>query len=267
MKKLLIRLLAEFGYTLVKTESSKSRQIPLINKGKAIIHKISPDFTILNGPFKGIRYPSIDITELTLTPKITGSYEMQLVPLINQIAKIPYNNILDIGCAEGYYAVGFAKLFPQCTVHCYDINEVDLKFCRQMAKLNNLSNLTFNNLCSPETLINFNYGKNSLIFCDCEGYELDLFTDKVIQSLNQTDVLIELHDVINPIISETIMKRFSITHDVTLFNNSNIDYSQLKGLDKITAAERAFAVYEHRGGLYQNIFMEWAFFTPKINRQ
>ncbi len=263
MKKLLIKLLAKAGYTLNKIESSKSRQLPVINKGKAIIQKISPDFNILNGPFKGIKYPSIDITELTLAPKITGSYEMQLAPLINQLAVKRYNNILDIGCAEGYYAVGFARMFPGSTIHCYDINEADLKFCQKMAALNNLSNLTFNNFCSPEILMNFNYGQQSLIFCDCEGYELELFTDKVVKSLQKSDVLIELHDVINPAISGTIISRFSKTHDVKLFNNSNVDYSQLKGLDNISSEERAFAVYEHRGGLYQNIFMEWAFFTPK----
>ena len=65
------------------------------------------------------------------------------------------------------------------------------------------------------------------------------------------------------IISETLLERFKKSHAVQIINNSNVDYSKLEGMDHITAGERAFAVYEHRGGLHQNIFMEWAFFTPK----
>jgi hypothetical protein len=263
MKKLLISLLKKAGYIVYSTKAIKNQQVEVINKGKAIIQKISPDFSILNGPFKGMKYPSIDITELTLAPKITGSYEGHLTPLIYKIIDSPYDNIIDVGCAEGYYAVGLAKKIPQSVVHCFDINEFDLNFCKQMAHVNNASNLTFNKFCYPETLINFKYGKRTLIFCDCEGYEIELFTGEVIAALKNTDVLIELHDVFNPMISSTLIKRFEKTHHVEVLNNSDVEYASLKGLEHITAAEKAFAVYEHRGGLYQNIFMEWAFFTPK----
>ena len=262
MKKLLIHLFDLLGYTIKKKGAGKVEKIA-IEKGKQIISKISPDFKVLNGPFKGMKYPSIDITELTLVPKISGSYELQLLPIINTIIATNYKNVLDIGCAEGYYAVGLAMKLSNTTVNCFDINEKDLDFCKSMAVLNNASNLTYNSFCSPETLINFNYGNRSLIFCDCEGYEQELFTPQVIDALRSTDVLIELHDVINPITSTTLLQRFGKTHDVILINNSNVNYSNMQGLDGLSPAEKAFAVYEHRGGLYQNIFMEWAFFTPK----
>lgn len=262
MKNFLIYLFDLLGYTVKKKGAGKD-ELLAIDKGKNIINKISPDCKVLNGPFEGMRYPSINITELTLVPKITGSYEIQLMPVINQIIRTPYNNILDIGCAEGYYGVGFAMKMPDTLISCFDINQKDLDFCKSMAVLNNVSNLTYNNFCSPETLMNFKYGGRSLIFCDCEGYELELFSSTVVDALHSTDVLIELHDVINPVISATLLQRFERSHNVILLNNSNVNYSQMKGLDDISPAEKAFAVYEHRGGLFQNIFMEWAFFTSK----
>lgn len=263
MKKLLIKFFKKIGYTLIKNEKQVDPEIAIINKGKIIIGKISPDFKILNGPFKGMKYPSIDITELTLVPKISGSYEAHLSLLVNEINKTNYNNIVDVGCAEGYYAVGFAMHLPNCMVHCFDVNEKDLQFCKEMANLNKVNNLTYNNFCSQDTLINFNYQDKSLIFCDCEGYELELFNEVVISALKNTDVLIELHDIFNPTISSILLQRFEASHNVQIINNSNIDYSKMEGLENLTNAEKAFAVYEHRGGLYQNIFMEWAFFTPK----
>ena len=259
MKKLIIALFRKLGYTVKKINDNSE----VIHYGKGIINKMSPGFEVLNGPFKGMKYPSIDITELTLVPKISGSYEKQLEPVVNNIINAPFNNILDVGCAEGYYAVGFAKSMPQTTVHAYDINEKDLAFCKKMAALNSVSNMTFNNFCSPQTLINFNYGEKSLVFCDCEGYELDLFTNEAVKALSNTEVLVEFHDFVNPVISETLIERFKGTHDIQVINNSNVDYSALKGMDSLTQRERAFAVYEHRGGLYQNIFMEWGYFTPK----
>jgi hypothetical protein len=265
MKKLLIKLLGKFGYTLTSSKAQRNREIEVINRGKSIIKKISPDYDILNGPFTGIKYPSIDITELTLVPKIVGSYEQQLLPVLNEIASKEYATVIDVGCAEGYYAVGLARMFPDAVIHCYDINQHDLDFCKAMANLNGLNNLTFNNFCSPQTLIDFEYKSKSLLFCDCEGYELELFTKEAVSALKTTDVLIEMHDVVNPIISSTLIKRFENFHDIQIFNNANIDYSALKGLEQLSNAEKAFAVYEHRGGLYQNIFMEWAFLTPKIS--
>lgn len=263
MKKILIQIFKVFGYSIKKIQQQTKEHLALIIKGKEIINKISPDLSILNGPFKGMRYPSLDITELALIPKITGGYEEHLSAIIQEIIKTPYSNIIDIGCAEGYYAVGLARLKPECIIHCYDINEADLRFCKQMADLNNVTNVTYNTFCSSDTLINFKFGERSLIFCDCEGYELELFTEKVVFSLKDTDVLIEMHDNINPIISTTLLKRFSLTHDVMIINNSNVESSHLQGLDGLSPAEKAFAAYQHRGGLYQNIYMEWAFFTPK----
>jgi hypothetical protein len=40
-----------------------------------------------------------------LAPKLIGSYEAELHPIFDRIFRKPYKRVIDIGCAEGYYAV------------------------------------------------------------------------------------------------------------------------------------------------------------------
>jgi hypothetical protein len=241
------------------------RQNLVIKKGKHIINKLSvnSEYKVLNGIFKGLQYPSLDITESALVPKIVGSYEYQLQPWLSQIINTNYSDIINVGSAEGYYAVGLAKRMPNTVIHCYDINEKDIEFSKQMAKVNNVSNLTWNTFCDENTLLNFAYSGKTLIMCDCEGYELELFTKAVANKCRHMDFLIELHDVVNPIISSKILSIFQPTHTFKVVNNKAVDYSMLTGLQSLSPKEREFALLEHRGGLYKNAFMEWAFLTPK----
>jgi hypothetical protein len=238
----------------------------IIRKGKILVGKLSAgaEVKVLNGVFKDLRYPSLEITESALVPKIIGSYEYQLQPWFNRIIKRDFTDIIDVGSAEGYYAVGLATRMPGTTIHCFDINEKDILFSKQMANVNNVRNMTWNTFCDEKTLLNFPYRGKTLIICDCEGYEIELLTPSVIEKCKQTDFLIEMHNVVNPVISGELFSRFQFTHTFTVVNNKDVDYPLLQGLQNFTETEKEFALCEHRGGLYKNIYMEWAYFTPKV---
>jgi hypothetical protein len=47
-----------------------------------------------------------------LIPKLLGCYEAELHGVIACALNTTYDTIIDIGCAEGYYAVGLALHFP-----------------------------------------------------------------------------------------------------------------------------------------------------------
>jgi hypothetical protein len=58
---------------------------------------------ILTGPFRGMTY--LDETVWgPITPKWAGSYEIELADIIEENIKSGYDRVLNIGCAEGYYA-------------------------------------------------------------------------------------------------------------------------------------------------------------------
>ena len=65
------------------------------------------------GPFAGMEFLS-NVLEGCYIPKLLGTYEMELHPTwirLRQLRK--YRTIIDIGAAEGYYAVGLALMFPE----------------------------------------------------------------------------------------------------------------------------------------------------------
>jgi len=258
---IIIKIFRRVGYQFAKLKPiSFEETLQLCKRSKDIISRISPNFTILQGPFAGIRYPNLDITEAAVVPKIVGFYESQLHPFIKKIIETGYSDIINIGSAEGYYAIGFAKRMPQATIHCFEINTKDIEFCKLMAKANHVSNITYNNFCSSNTLLNFLPTGKMLVFCDCEGYELELFTPQVVGKLKNADFLIELHDISNSKISTILINRFRKTHYIEVVNNRNADLKKFFAmLNQLSKDEKSFALSEHRGGYKKNCFMEWVF--------
>jgi hypothetical protein len=104
------------------------------------VFKISPDLTVKYGVFKGMKLlPGEESGSGSLIPKLLGAYEYELRPVLEKICHEHYTEIINVGCAEGYYAVGFAMRFPDAKVFAYDIDKGALKLCEEMARLNKVS--------------------------------------------------------------------------------------------------------------------------------
>jgi precorrin-6B methylase 2 len=178
------------------------------------------DKTVLHGPFQGLKYPGFRSRNSSLNSKLIGSYETELHGVFEEIIKTEYTQILDVGCAEGYYAVGLALKMPKVKVLAYDIEAEARQLTGDMAKLNNVSDrIKIEASCTEETLKNFAFEKRSLIISDCEGYERHLFTEKNLANLKNTDILIETHDWVNINISTNLENLFAKTHDVEIIRS------------------------------------------------
>jgi hypothetical protein len=218
---------------------------------------------VKNGPFKGMKYPAFASYGSAIFPKIVGSYECELHPLLEQTSNKKYTTILDIGSAEGYYAVGLALRFPGVPVYAYDVNELANEACREMAALNGVKEqVRIESFCSPEILARFNFGTRSLIICDCEGFEKELFTDQNLNNLKNCDLLIETHDFINIYISDYLKELFSNTHHITsiyslddIVKARSYDFPELQSLDLKNKME---ILAEKRPAI-----MEWIYLEPK----
>jgi hypothetical protein len=195
-----------------KNKTNKNREIQLHG-----IRTICPDLRIKHGPFKGISYP--DIKSVTFA-KVFGSYEKELHVIIENICMQNYNEIVNIGCAEGYYAVGLAKRIPTAKVYAYDINEEAIKQCEKIAFYNGVKGQIITSLyCNTETLKSIPFTGKVLIISDCEGYEKELFTKEIACLFLNHDFIIEVHDSVDITISSYIRKIFEETHDIEVIQS------------------------------------------------
>lgn len=188
------------------------------NKGYVIsdaIQAVCPDLDVKHGPFKGMIYPNPKSRGSSLFPKLIGSYEKELQPVIEEICQKHYTEIIDIGCAEGYYTVGLAMRVPEAKVYAYDTNQEATQLCRKMAELNQVEkNIFIGSFCDFTTLKNIPFRGKALIFSDCEGYEKQLFTKDTMEFFANHDLLIEVHDGIDITISSHLYPLLSETHTI-----------------------------------------------------
>lgn len=169
---------------------------------------------VLGGPFAGMAYLE-SATEGALAPRLIGTYEDELHPhLAAALAEDP-EVILDIGCAEGYYAVGLARLAPRAAVFAHDTAAAALEACRKMAEMNAVAGRVHTGgLFQPADFQRF-AGRRCLVIVDIEGAEDDLLRPDLAPALAGMRLIVETHDVYRPGVLDRVRERFADTHQVT----------------------------------------------------
>ncbi len=221
-----------------------------------------PDPTVAGGPFKGLKYQQAQSFGSALLPKLLGSYESELHPVFEEMFANDYATIVDIGCAEGYYAVGLGLKFPKATVYCFDIEPCARDLCFELAKANGLEKrIHIGGFCDQAVLRNIELGEKALIISDCEGYEGVLFTSEIAALLARHDLIVETHDFIDINISSKVRHAFRDTHQIRSFKSlDDIEKAhryRYSELDKYDLDTRRLVLGERRPAI-----MEWLVMTP-----
>jgi precorrin-6B methylase 2 len=206
---------------------------------------------VQSGPFKGMRYGDLGLAGETVS-RWLGAYEMELHQVVESLCRGPYVTVINIGCAEGYYTVGFAQRLPQAHVYAFDLDPEAVKQCRHLAAINGISHrVTVAGRCTVDSLSSLIRG-DTLIMCDCEGAELELLDPARIPQLAAADLLVEVHDFINPAISAVLFSRFGGTHSITRIKSRGRDPADFPVLRRLSLRDRTLALDEFRPGP-----MEW----------
>jgi hypothetical protein len=214
---------------------------------------------VQDGPFRGMRYVSRSHGS-ALLPKLVGAYEAELHGVFRTIVARPYRTVIDIGCAEGYYAVGLTLRLPGAVTYAFDISGPAQERCRELAELNGVRDrVVVAGECTAQRLQDL-VRPQTLVVCDCEGAEVELLDPEQAPALRQADLLVELHDDLrlDVEITPTLLSRFRDSHDVTLLGLEERQPSRYASLDFLAPAAQRLALHEDRIPGQQ-----WAFLTPR----
>ncbi len=220
------------------------------------------EITVISGPFRGLRYFN-KIVWGSITPKWIGSYEDELTAVIEDIIQRPYSVVMDIGCAEGYYATGLAYRMPRSRIYAYDTDFISRHQTRQLAQLNTLTDRVFvRGFCSHEE-ISRHVDQPALIICDIEGFERELLNPDACGALKKMDILVEVHEgegKWKPSTLDLLKSRFAGTHALTEINATDRE-SQANnfiesGTTNLNRDQVREAMNEHRSNGYLWLWME-----------
>jgi hypothetical protein len=125
-------------------------------------------------------------------PKLLGIYERELHGAIEAAIGAQPAVIVNVGAADGYYAVGLKRRYPDATVIAYEADAQQRELLQRVAAANGVA-VEIRGAAGPGDLAGA-----SLVVMDCEGCER------------------ALHDFVDPGVGETIAERFAPTHDVRM---------------------------------------------------
>ncbi|OGJ37768.1 MAG: hypothetical protein A2182_03145 [Candidatus Pacebacteria bacterium RIFOXYA1_FULL_38_18] len=151
--------------------------------------------TIGYGPFKGLIIKHRNDWNGNM---FLGIYEQEVLQLFQKFPK-KYNTLINIGAADGYYAIGglVSGLFNK--TYCFELSKKSRINILKNAILNRVQNdiKIFGIAKSGFTRKLKKAGANlekSIIICDIEGNEFELFNKQVFGLFKKSILVIEVHD-------------------------------------------------------------------------
>ncbi len=204
---------------------------------------------VQDGPLKGMDFLP-QSAEGCHMAKMLGCYEQPLLPYIEQAIQAAYPLILNIGCAEGYYAVGMARRMPSTRVLAFDLNPKAREVCTALAAKNDVADrVTVGALFKPEDFANY-VGERVLVLCDIEGAERDLLNPALAPALAGMDVIVESHECLIPGITKLLQERFSSTYVITEVqdNGQRQLLNAPSWFNNLAHLDQLLAVWEWRSG-------------------
>jgi hypothetical protein len=170
---------------------------------------------VQSGPFAGMNLELTPLSDRNLLGYLLGTHELELHAIVETIIARNYPRIINIGAADGYYAIGFARRMASTVVEAYEALDEHHPLLRKAAERNGVTDrIRLLGLCTSDMLnesLNARAGK-AFLLADIEGSETDLLDPAKVPALCKTDMLVETHDVLQPGCTECLLRRFSDTH-------------------------------------------------------
>lgn len=190
---------------------------PLWHTACALVRRTAGD-AVLSGPFQGMKLDLSPVSSRQLLGYLLGTQELELHPVIETVIRQDYATIINIGVADGYYAIGLARRMPSARIIGFEGLPEHHEPFWHTARMNGVAGrIRMEGFCAPDDLQNALTGADGrpFILCDIEGGEKELLDNDRIPALNEADILVETHDGLVSGCSKTLLQRFADTHEIT----------------------------------------------------
>jgi SAM-dependent methyltransferase len=233
--------------------------------GQTMVHHHGT--AIQDGPFAGMTYLAHP-SEGGVTAKLLGAYEACLQPFFASLPQRGYDAVLNVGCAEGYYAIGCARLLPGTPVLAWDIDPRARQMCAELASLNAVEGqIDLREAFEPGQLLNIREelkGRSgrephALLVMDCEGAEFDLL-DPTQADYGWLDMVVEVHPDRESTVA-MLANRFRDTHEIEIKQAETIVPELPDWLQRLGHLDQLLTVWEWRA-----VPTPWLILTSR-NRQ
>lgn len=266
--------LADYRKTVVETLSKEpagaASEVAAANSALRLLAKVRSlsiaayvlkhnGLTVREGPFAGMEYNDHS-TEGCHIAKLLGVYEQPLHPMIQALVSPEIRTVLNVGSAEGYYAVGFARRMPWARVVARDADPKAPVQVQALAAKNGVADRIVTGGEIDHAGFAEYDGGGTLLVCDIEGAEAQLLDPAAAPALTRMRILVESHEVLQPGVTTMLAERFKPSHRIQRVEDNGLRtvrepppwFKRMAHLDQL------LALWEWRTGP-----TPWLIMTPK----
>lgn len=204
------------------------------------------------GPFKGLDLdPEMSWSQAALSSMLLGCYELEVMNAIHSQEFAERTHFVDIGAADGFYAVGGLRNGRFQSADVFELTQSGREKIRRNAERNGVLNQMriFGAADSQltEILAGVNW-HNTILLCDIEGDEFDLFDDACLDSVNGAMILIEIHNWVTEFWNRytALLKRAASRFELRLLERSTFPRHHMPELRGVPDDNRMLMLSEGR---------------------
>lgn len=208
---------------------------------------------VMSGAFSGMFLDTSAVSwgDGDISKKLLGIYEEELNDIIEKFVGSNPNRIVNLGCAEGYYAVGMKIRCPNAQVFAVDISDKALNCTLINANLNNISLNLKKQPPNPNT--------RDLWIIDIEGGEFQMLDNPEVWK--GVDIIVEMHEWTNRYMRDIFKSKFEQSHKITMINQGSRNPNKFEFLRHFSDHDRWLLMSENRPEM-----MTWMIFESKMKQ-
>jgi hypothetical protein len=195
-----------------------------------------------------------EANRVAATQKLIGAYERELHPWFERALAQRPTRFVDIGAADGYYAIGIAR--RGIPVVAFEMSRIARRQLRELAKLNGVT-IDLHGMATARRVRSGPLHR-ALVLSDCEGAEVDIFDAQTVAALRTATVVIEVHESLIPGAEALLRRRFCATHSCEKTAPAPRDQREFSALAAAGPLDWQSAIEEVRSGE-----TPWLLFTPR----